>query len=193
MKNFFLLPTDKPSRLYITENELFFDNKAFYRSNRYDIYITSYDYIKEGVNQWYIDSVLNELYNSGGAQYSNKQNIILLTTDQELIDDGIPSISDEFLEWYSKAFNEGVGVREYIKSNVPDNNQVLNEVLMIIEMKNAYKSGKTIQSNHQGTWKDFVPQNQVDRPNFDHGLISNWRVKPDASKFVEFVNKWFKK
>lgn len=42
----------------------------------------------------------------------------------------------------------------------------------------AYKKGKTIQSNHTGEWKDFVPQNQLDRPNLNYGTLDNWRIKP---------------
>jgi hypothetical protein len=42
----------------------------------------------------------------------------------------------------------------------------------------AYRNGKTIQANHIGEWHDFVPQNQVDRPNLDYGTEDNWRVKP---------------
>lgn len=42
----------------------------------------------------------------------------------------------------------------------------------------AYRNGKTIQSNHTGRWHDFIPQNQVDSPNFDYGTLDNWRIKP---------------
>ena len=66
------------------------------------IYITNDEEIKEGVDQWYIDKVLNEPYNSGGAQYSSKQDVIILTTDLDLIKDGIQPIDDEFLEWFVK-------------------------------------------------------------------------------------------
>lgn len=45
----------------------------------------------------------------------------------------------------------------------------------------AFKSGKTIQHCHHSAddvWYDFIPQNQLDKPNFNHGSLSNWRVKP---------------
>jgi len=44
-------------------------------------------------------------------------------------------------------------------------------------LSKAYKEGKIIQFNSSGEWKDFEPQNQVDRPNFDY-KIDNWRIKP---------------
>lgn len=104
MKNIHVLPTDKPSRLHLIEDTLTITSE--YKNSVCDaevnIYITSYDEIKEGVDQWYLDKVLNEPYNSGGAQYSSKQNVIILTTDKDLIKDGVQSIDDAFLEWFIK-------------------------------------------------------------------------------------------
>ena len=104
MKNIHVLSTDKPSRLH--ESGLF---SSLGLSKEYlqwkfgkNIYITSNEEIKEGVEQWYLDKVLNEPYNSGGAQYSSKQDIIILTTDQDLIKNGVQPIDDEFLEWFVK-------------------------------------------------------------------------------------------
>lgn len=42
----------------------------------------------------------------------------------------------------------------------------------------AYESGKILQVKYDGEWIDFVPQNQLDSPNFEHSGIINWRVKP---------------
>jgi hypothetical protein len=91
MKNIFVLPTDKPSRLgYLTKigKELF---------------ITSDEKIKEG--QWCL--YLNwapYLVGQSADNYTNpkvKQKIIL-TTDHKLIADGVQAIDDEFLEWFVK-------------------------------------------------------------------------------------------
>jgi len=65
-----------------------------------ELFITSDEEIKEGVDQWYLDKYLNKLRNSSGAQYGEKQNVIILTTDQDLIKDGVQAIGDEFLEWF---------------------------------------------------------------------------------------------
>jgi hypothetical protein len=73
-----------------------------YGVNNQNIYITSDEEIKEGVDQWYLDKFLNKPYNSGGSQYSSKQDVIILTTDQDLIKDGVQAIDDEFLEWFVK-------------------------------------------------------------------------------------------
>jgi hypothetical protein len=110
MKNIHLIPTEKPSRLrYNLSNVLVFTNESYRDYGKLDnqhIYITSDEEIKEGVEQWYLDKVLNEPYNSGGAQYSSKQDVIILTTDQDLIKDGVQVIDDEFLEWFVKNANE---------------------------------------------------------------------------------------
>jgi hypothetical protein len=108
MKNIHILPTDKPSRLvkqkYDEFNRLCLADMETKRAEykRFNLYITSNEEIKEGIDQWYLDKVINEPYNSGGAQYSSKQDVIILTTDQELIKDGVQDIDNEFLEWFVK-------------------------------------------------------------------------------------------
>ena len=102
-KNIWVIPTDKPSRLYEdVDNDLQLGYDFTIRQGmlqNQNIYITSDEEIKEGVDQWYLDKVLNKPYNSSGAQYSSKQDVIIMTTDQDLIADGVQSINDEFLEW----------------------------------------------------------------------------------------------
>lgn len=111
MKNIHLLPTDKPSRIYliksnnrlgITSNNPEFTENFGSGTQNQNIYITSDEEIKEGVNQWYLDKFLNKPRNSSGSQYGEKQNVIILTTDQDLIIDGVQAIDDEFLEWFVK-------------------------------------------------------------------------------------------
>jgi len=105
MKNIHILPTDKPSRLGLHNNgELELHSNSVTKNLPYyipqNIYITSDEDVKKGIEQWYLDKFLNKLYNSGGAQYSSKQNVIILTTDQDLIKDGVQAIDDNFLEWF---------------------------------------------------------------------------------------------
>ena len=105
MKNIHVLPTDKPSRFFITnEDEYGFREHCVPDTMQtikcMNIHITSNEEIKEGVEQWYLDKFLNKPMNSGSAQYGEKQNVIILTTDQDLIEDGVQPIPDEFLEWF---------------------------------------------------------------------------------------------
>jgi hypothetical protein len=85
MKNIHVLPTDKPSS-YVTN----YMEKIMQWQN---IYITSDEEIKEG---WSYDRMMRTV-NKIDNVYSSK---IILTTDPQLIEDGVQAIDDEFLEWF---------------------------------------------------------------------------------------------
>jgi hypothetical protein len=111
MKNLHLIPTDKASRLYkskITQNismgnVISQHGDATYNLN---IYITSDEEIKEGdyvysTSQDYnIQKVSKELVKA--YQEIEHYKKIILTTDQDLIKDGVQAIDNEFLEWFVK-------------------------------------------------------------------------------------------
>lgn len=105
MKNIHLLPTPKPSRL-VTEmgfkNYLKSPTIGDLDIQPQNIYITSDEYI--GLS-YYLDgdlvrkSVINDIdYWVVRKDYKK----IILTTDQDLINDGVQAIPDEFLEWFVK-------------------------------------------------------------------------------------------
>ena len=108
MKNIHVLPTDKPSRLYLGDNGNFVfgiiqtsiqsRNDDFTNQN---IYITSDEEIKEG--DWGYNSINNTVYQKKLDKISFAYEYkIILTTDQDLIKDGVQDIDDEFLEWFIK-------------------------------------------------------------------------------------------
>jgi hypothetical protein len=107
MKNIHVLPTDKPSRLYFNHNKGFekyqFSKEPFINgltnTTNQHIYITSDEEIKE--DDWGL-SKLNEVILFGRSYNEKFYKKIILTTDQDLIKDGIQSIDDEFLEWFVK-------------------------------------------------------------------------------------------
>jgi hypothetical protein len=110
MKNIHVIPTDKPSRLYKLSNKLYLDNtpKEYYK--KYNIYITSDEEIKIG--NWVLNIEENtifkpstyEIYHikNSEAKYYEYCKKIILTTDQDLIKDGVQAIDDDFLEWFVK-------------------------------------------------------------------------------------------
>jgi hypothetical protein len=130
MKNVHLLPTNKPSRLsYVICTEkstltLFEDEmekgKRFFPQN---IYITSDEEIKEG--DWYYHLERKTVHNtSEKADYFvnntkyGKFKKIILTTDQDLIKDGVQPIEDYFLEWFVKNPScEFVEVNDWLDDN----------------------------------------------------------------------------
>jgi len=112
MKNIHVLPTDKPSRLYLFEERLIlgdlvtvvFKNSGAVNQN---IYITSDEKNKRG--DWYFAESLNEILQythdellSPSELKENGDKKIILTTDLQLIADGVQAIDDEFLEWFVK-------------------------------------------------------------------------------------------
>jgi hypothetical protein len=105
MKNIHILPTDKPSRLYLhSNNELQLRTNIIrtsedYLGTNHNIYITSSEAIKDG--DWCL-SKLNEVVRFGKKFTASLYKKIILTTNQDLIKDGVQAIDDEFLEWFVK-------------------------------------------------------------------------------------------
>jgi hypothetical protein len=112
MKNVHLIPTDKPTRLY-KHNELGFELLApveheigAYNGSNQHIYITSSEEINSDTKScWCLDTKDNSVNYYQGAlplyNYIGYKKIIL-TTDQDLIADGVQAIDDNFLEWFVK-------------------------------------------------------------------------------------------
>ena len=125
MKNIHVLSTKKPSKLlkdivdktYQLKKEVTFGNRIEVPLN---IYITSNEEIKEAsfaiieidntkelVKVLGIDTINNiyevELLNINNTKisvFNSEIKKIILTTDQDLIKDGVQAITDEFLEWF---------------------------------------------------------------------------------------------
>lgn len=112
MRNIYILPTDKPSRLIIIENKLLLSHAVNWESKPIDweegdginqnIYITSNEEIKEG--DWCIDKynvVYKQETDKVFTEFTGSKKIIL-STDSDLVGDSIQAIDDEFLEWFVK-------------------------------------------------------------------------------------------
>jgi hypothetical protein len=103
MKNIHTLPTDKPSRLYEFGGEYHLQIKSQENFRSQNIYITNDEEIKDGDWLLIIDDFETYVHKHKGdnlpTTYYKK---IILTTDAELIKDGVQSIDDEFLKWFVK-------------------------------------------------------------------------------------------
>jgi hypothetical protein len=108
MKNIHILPTDKPSRLSILNSgKLNFGAEIMssFNSKPQHIYITSDEEIKD--DDWFIQVNTSKRINHHSKngfllQPQSFDKKIILTTDQDLIKDGVQSIDDTFLEWFVK-------------------------------------------------------------------------------------------
>lgn len=123
MKNIHILPTDKPSRLYTNRYGEYKLHADLYTmpldsiGSNQNIYIISDEEIKDG--DWMIRDneqpikVTKDFFWDFGVRYYK----IILTTDGDLINDGIQAIDDAFLEWFVKNPScEEVEVELQIKS-----------------------------------------------------------------------------
>jgi hypothetical protein len=103
MRNIFLLPTDKPSRLYEFGGEYHLQIKSQENFRSQHIHITSDEEIKDR-NCWVTNGV--EIFKPSdlpeySLEYANRYwEKIILTTDVDLIADGVQAIDDEFLQWF---------------------------------------------------------------------------------------------
>jgi hypothetical protein len=110
MKNIHILPTDKPSRLIKSKinDTIVLEPINVTNDTRFweylNIYITSDEEIKEGDWCYYENGDLKGIHKVVNGQRPKTMILkkIILTTDQDLIADGIQAIDDEFLEWFVK-------------------------------------------------------------------------------------------
>ena len=108
MKNVHLITTNKPSKMQRCELSEWFDiNKENLIDDRYKwqhLYITSDVEIKEGDGKYPVLGNKSTIYKDCPDLWksSGDWKKIILTTDQDLIADGVQAIDDEFLEWFVK-------------------------------------------------------------------------------------------
>jgi hypothetical protein len=117
MKNIHVLPTDKPSKLFKDDfGKYFISINIDQEQNHFKpqhIYITSDEEVKEG--DYFLYDGTKIRYKSNGTEYHGRDlchisgnhrypvsesKKIILTTDQDLIKNGVQKIDDEFLEWF---------------------------------------------------------------------------------------------
>jgi uncharacterized protein YneR len=106
MKNLYLIPTDKPSRLLKTmpKGNLILSKSITSGSHweNQNIYMTSNEEIK--MDDWYLDDTNSVRQSITECEsywtHRKKYQKIILTTDPKLIEDGVQDIDDDFLEWF---------------------------------------------------------------------------------------------
>jgi hypothetical protein len=105
MRNIHVVATDKPSRLIIYSRLLnefrLLDKPIDVWKHKRHIYITSDEQPEH--NDYYITDG-KEIYrcNTLNPTRNNHYKKVILTTDQDLMKDGVQAIDDEFLEWFCK-------------------------------------------------------------------------------------------
>jgi hypothetical protein len=162
MKNIHVLPTENPSNLTVRTktNELLYSYKLFSSKNGSDInvnqhiYITSDEFIEEG------DFGLN-LSTKNIVQYDGIKGLdsyykkIILTTDQDLIKDGVQAIDDEFLEWFVKNPScDFVEIRKYHSGILSDISEITSSLKIIIPQEEPKQ--ETLEEYSNGLYKQSL-------------------------------------
>jgi hypothetical protein len=183
MKNIHLLPTDKISRVFITNEDKYGFREhcvpdTIQTCKNHNIYITSNEEIKEG--DWFLDIISNTIHQAKQATgVFNTRKKIILTTDQDLIADGVQAIDDEFLEWFVK-----------------------NPSCKFVEVKSNYrvKSG-TIQEHKDGIagyeyyeYKIIIPQEEPKQETLEEAaekyIETSYYMNLQPIDFIKFGAKW---
>ena len=209
MKNIHLLPTDKFQniKLSLFENKLYLGDIASTALPQH-IYITSDEEIKAG--DWFIGLKYNKIFKtvlleSGKIRSYYYTHLpieckkIILTTDQELIKDGVQAIDDEFLEWFVRIPNcEEVCIKRV--ANGVANHKLTYEYKIIIpkeEPKQETLENYVLDSNEHnnlksddGTYLNFHKQSELLLKGAKLG--AKWqkeRMYNDLVDLLNFVSK----
>jgi len=191
MKNIHLIPTDKPSRIYLVKsnnklgitssNPEYTQNFGSGTQNQH-IYITSDEETKE--NTWCFAILSGQVFkNINRNLKSSDKKKIILTTDQDLIKDGVQAIDDIFLEWFVENPScEFVPIITTIVSNSPTYSTNIG-------FESWRKEPK--QETLEEAAAKYAESNQYDLEYYDEGGYQGIEVKSFAEKLVDFTTKWF--
>jgi hypothetical protein len=191
MENIHILPTDKPSRLLrgfdgirLFENEVSPDNQWCVNVN---IHVTNDEEIKDGDKR-----INNYQRKPKGEEIPSKK--IILTTDQDLIKDGIQAINDEFLQWFvknpscerveveSKVTKDGVwtDLKGYIE--LPTTHSIIHKIIIPKEepkQETLEEVAEKYATNH-GMMAYVFPEK---KESFIQG--AKWQKEQDKNKYSE--------
>jgi hypothetical protein len=158
-KNVHILPTDKPSRIWVNNLKRRYELEAeplIGSNTAMHIYITSDEEIKK--RDWYFNpktNKVNKVGHYGHYGYSSKK--IILTTDQDLIKDGVQAIDDEFLEWFVKNPScEWVEVEKYFYEVGND-----FDYEIILPQEGPKQAPFLEADNIDGQWLSFIPEERA--------------------------------
>lgn len=184
-KNIWLVPTNQASRLYKSKlkDELYLHpteiQKEFYLKSAIgqNIYITDNSEIKNG--DWYIGYYKKVLFvkkRTAGNLIANPRKKIILTTDLELIKNGVQPIPDNFLEWFCQ--NSSCEFVEVVKD------------LRQIDQNNLVTRGSTTLVEY---YKLIIPQEEtkIEEIYHDRNSISLSEVREEPKQRLEKYSERF--
>jgi hypothetical protein len=101
MKNLYLIQTNKPSSLVLdtVNNNLFITTTKDFGTNIMEFQNIYIIHNEEFDNYNFVINAMGKVESVPNSKWGKK---IILTTDQDLIDNGVQAIDDEFLQWFIK-------------------------------------------------------------------------------------------
>jgi hypothetical protein len=180
MKNVHVIPTDKPSRLYLTTHEYIFEEGYSLSTDECEnknIYITNDEEIKEGDYGILGKTILSyhQMHKKWGMPQGKK---IILTTDQDLIKDGVQNLSDEFLECFvNNPSCESVEVQKWF-----DGLDFLEYKIIILKEEPKQETLEEVANKANGY---NVYAKETKAPIFNEGFIAGakWQQEQDKKCF----------
>ena len=214
-KNIHILPTDKPSRLYISINGGLYLHKEpvidiDIRGKNQNIYITNDEEIKEG--DYFLYDGTKIRYKSNGTEYHGRDlchisgnhrypvsesKKIILTTDQDLINNGVQAIDDKFLEWFvnNPSCEEVEVVKEMYmpQSNGKISDNKITHELSLNPSENTlplYKIISNLSNKVKAIW--MIPQEELKTSEEWQKQFPNTKVlDPDGWDRKSYQYSWF--
>lgn len=194
MKNIHVLPTEKPSRLMIDtiENKLYLQpilHEKTINVLTQNIYITSSEEIKEGDWFYFDDAEIIAKYIDLKPVEEAKK--IVLTTNQDLVKDGVQAIDDEFLEWFVK--NSSC---ERVEVVLDDTSFVISDIIykIIIPKEIGFKveNGKrteTFYSKEEPTIEEKYLKDELKKYDGIDVVVLNKPEEPKQETLEEFAKR----
>ena len=206
MENIRVLPTEKPSKkgdIIIWNGLKIWNGIGEPPHHNQNIYITSDEKIKEGdwcyqvelndgkVDKCY-DVTLYHTWTNNGVDKTRRFKKIILTTDQDLIKDGVQAIPDDFLEWFVKNPScEEVEI-DYQTVDITEKGEWIYNYKIIIPKQTDWKdSTKALMEAYGDNPKDF-PYEEPKQETLEEvaeKFVNNTRLKNPKSIFCEGA-KW---
>ena len=207
MKNIHLIPTDKPSRLHLAYNKDYYlsvepfiqlDTKNY---KSFHIYITSDEEIKErdwhiSSDGWCIDKTSKEDLEVVNEKRNGYKKIIL-TTDPDLIKDGLQAIDDEFLKWFvknpsceevviNKTINPSISVKEpYYSYKIIIPKEEPKETLEDVAERLVPEAGCELNNSEASYWQQGWISGHIDAAKWQQErMYSEKEVKQFAFECV---------
>jgi hypothetical protein len=177
MKNIHLLPTDKPSRLFDFMTALVLTDKVSPNDSgtNHHIYITSDEEIKEG--DWVYCNIDNtiDIASDRTNYHRNEFEKIILTTDQDLIKNGVQPIDNEFLEWFVKnpSYEEIKAEYKFIPHNITQDDFCIT----------CDSNGCNLDDKEKYKYKIIIPQEEPKQETLEEFPVHNFMsIEPSNKK-----------